>query len=97
MSELIDGVTKQWKWNIFREMFASNEAAKISTLYVSKLDCPHELVWYYDNKGHYTVKSGYQLLYNIKGTASNQEDVQLKAVWERICSTPVPKKIQIFP
>ena len=35
--DLIDGETKQWKWSILQEMFASKEAAEISALYMSRV------------------------------------------------------------
>ena len=56
-------------------MFASNEAAEIGAIYVSRIDLPDELVWHYDKKGHYTVKSGYRVSYDGWNTFTQQEMV----------------------
>ena len=81
--DLIDNETKQWKGHILQEMFASNEATKISELYVSKMDFPDELVWHFDRKGHYTVKSGYRHLWESGNAIVPQDNRVDRAVWEK--------------
>ena len=73
-------------------MFDFNEVADICMIYVSKNDLPNELIWNFEKKGYYTVKSGYKLCIN----SSNQVDGRDKVVWKGIWDTPASKKVQVL-
>ncbi|XWS36284.1 hypothetical protein CRYUN_Cryun20dG0072200 [Craigia yunnanensis] len=44
------------------DKFDNEEAADICSIPLSKTELSDVLVWHYNNKGLYTVKSGYKLL-----------------------------------
>ncbi|XVF29969.1 hypothetical protein REPUB_Repub16aG0017000 [Reevesia pubescens] len=72
----------------------------INTIPVSKLGWNDILVWHFDNKGVYTVKSGYKLLclsqhqeQNASLTLNIRGD---KEMWDRVWYSDVPTKLRVF-
>ncbi|GJT03071.1 reverse transcriptase [Tanacetum coccineum] len=53
---------KDGKWNIrmLRECISATEAELISQILISQTSSPDKLIWHFDSKGRYTVKSGYK-------------------------------------
>ena len=77
-------------------MFDAEEAAHISSIPVSKLGAPDVLIWHYDNKGVYTVMSGYKLLCNNEKASEGSSRRVFDGCWSKIWRIKVPTKIQIF-
>ena len=58
VADLIDERSKQWKDELLAEMFFPDETSAIKTLNVSKIGLPYKLIWHYEKRGFYIVKSG---------------------------------------
>ena len=57
-------------------------------------------VWHYDNKGSYTVRSGYKLLCTLEQADSLESTTPFEAdnrmVWKSVWTAEVPNKIKVL-
>ena len=94
--DLIESSTKKWRLELLYEMFASNEGAKISMMQISRIGDNDTIIWHPDNKGAYSVKSGYRWLFNRHCTRQMEDSSRHCGLWNKIWEIEVPKKVQIF-
>lgn len=68
VSILIDNENK-WKTYFIQQMFQKEDADAILSISLPRRQRKNEVIWHYDRKGKYSVKSGYQvaLKYEIPG------------------------------
>ena len=93
VKDLIDENTKEWNLNLLQEMFDSEEVANIKSISVSNLGLQDVLVWHYDNRGVYTVKSGYKLLCKLEEDSENMNRGINTECWAKIWNIKMLKKI----
>ncbi|KAH9708382.1 hypothetical protein KPL70_012867 [Citrus sinensis] len=55
-----------------------------------------EVIWHYDRKGQYSVKSGYQIALNLKFPARSTSSAATQNQWNVIWLFTLPEKIKIF-
>ncbi|KAH9699249.1 zf-RVT domain-containing protein [Citrus sinensis] len=55
-----------------------------------------EIIWLYDRKGQYTVKSGYQITLSLKFSASSTSSKVAKNQWNIIWLLTLSENIRIF-
>lgn len=65
VSELI-GPNHRWNEALIQQNFAVDDAEAIMRIPLPSEPKEDELLWHYDKKGNYSVKSGYQLALKIK-------------------------------
>lgn len=53
--------TRYWNVPLVSEFFDVVDAQAILSIPLSRRDCANHLIWHFDPKGFYTVKSGYRL------------------------------------
>ena len=94
--ELIGEQTKTWNQILLQEMFDTKEAASINSIPLSRIGSPDRLVWHYDKKGVYTIKSGYKLLNKAYMEVNNQGMRTDQKLWKKIWATSLPRRIQVF-
>ncbi|XWS54268.1 hypothetical protein CRYUN_Cryun10bG0076200 [Craigia yunnanensis] len=63
VSDLIDPNSHKWRLESLYKTFNNDEASQISMLQIGRVRGQDMIVWNPDNKGEYTVKSGYQWLF----------------------------------
>ncbi|KAI8024575.1 hypothetical protein LOK49_LG03G02095 [Camellia lanceoleosa] len=73
VSDVIDPSLKDYDHSKLRNLVSKVESGAIFSIYVSVEDNDDQLVWHFNPKGAYTVKSGYQC-------AQNQSDAPLQAL-----------------
>ncbi|KAH1032629.1 hypothetical protein J1N35_044803 [Gossypium stocksii] len=93
VSELIDYSTKSWKVDLISRCFTSLEAIAICCIPLSNYNSEEKMVWFADNSGRYTVRSGYRCL-----VGSRIEDVMYSdsfGIYKKIWELNLPPKIRI--
>ncbi|KAL4333862.1 hypothetical protein GQ457_07G011430 [Hibiscus cannabinus] len=91
VSNLIDQSSKQWRYEVIRELFDDDYVARICSIPLPRVDLADEIVWKYEGSDCYSVKSGYRLLQNPQPISSISFSDFYNAVW----SLDLPSKIKI--
>ncbi|XP_020249957.1 uncharacterized protein LOC109827371 [Asparagus officinalis] len=79
-------VTKQ-AWRIIQDPSSLVDRENISLIPLPTSPVPDRLIWYYEEKGCYTVKSGYQLLRRTLSDAASTSDSRVEKWWSLIWQT----------
>lgn len=95
VSELINE-KHEWDEELIRQNFLRVDAEQITRIPLPRQPNPDQVVWHYDKKGEYSVKSGYQLALKMKtpDMASCSEEKQ--NFWKAIWYLQIPEKVKIF-
>ncbi|KAL9411912.1 hypothetical protein AB3S75_045503 [Citrus x aurantiifolia] len=95
VAELIDE-KQQWREDLIIEHFRQEDAEAIIQIPLPKRPKEDQLIWHYDKKGHYSIKSGYQVAMRIKfpedPSCSNHDQNQWRFIWK----LAMPEKVKIF-
>ncbi|KAK9203246.1 hypothetical protein WN943_013500 [Citrus x changshan-huyou] len=65
VSELINE-KHEWNEELIQQHFLRVDAEQITKIPLPRQPKPNQVVWHYDKKGEYSVKSGYQLALKMK-------------------------------
>ena len=87
VAELIDE-KQQWREDLILQHFRPEDAEAIMQIPLPKRPKEDQLIWHYDKRGQYSVKSGYQVASQNKLPKSFKEGV----IW----SLSIPAKIKVF-
>ncbi|KAL6227535.1 hypothetical protein ACLB2K_001492 [Fragaria x ananassa] len=97
--ELIEEGTGGWNEWLLEELFTPMESEIILKIPLSLNGGEDRLVWHFDNKGCYNVKSGYfvgRLLDGLNRKASGSDsNVQWSRLWCKLWRTQVPPKVRM--
>ncbi|GJZ32468.1 nucleotide-binding alpha-beta plait domain-containing protein [Tanacetum coccineum] len=101
---LLHGVRWQngaWNTRMLQKYVSVREAEIISGIPISQTGCPDELVWHFDAKGQYTVKSGYKqaLLLKRSHQTASKADTSSKPpqqFWKTLWNIRTQPKIKLF-
>lgn len=63
--DLIDVQAGAWRLDLLQQLFLPFEVDAIAALPISTTTRPKQVMWHYESKGAYTVKSGYRLAVEI--------------------------------
>lgn len=92
---LIDNENK-WKPDLIQSMFLKEDAEAILSIPLPRRKRKDQVIWHYDKKGEYSVKSGYQVALNMKFPdppgCSRSNDSKWSIIWK----LSLPEKIKIF-
>ncbi|KAL5551944.1 hypothetical protein UlMin_002120 [Ulmus minor] len=84
-----------WDSSLIRNSFHHDEAEAILSLPRPRHSYPDSLIWHYDKKGNYTVRSGYWVATGCSGVASSSSS-NSTTWWTRFWKLHIPPKIKIF-
>ncbi|GJS58593.1 reverse transcriptase [Tanacetum coccineum] len=90
-----------WNTRMLRKYVSVREAEIILGIPISQTGCPDKLVWHFDSKGQYTVKSGYKqaLLLKRSHQAASKADTSSKPpqqFWKTLWNIHTQPKIKVF-
>lgn len=95
VAELIDD-NNCWKEELIYQYFGKDDAEIIVHIPLPRQQNGDTLIWHYDKRGNYLVRSGYQLALKQKHqdipSCSNQNPSQWNIIWKLM----VPEKVKIF-
>ena len=55
-----------WKTNLIQQNFVKEDAEAILSIPLPRRQSEDKVIWHYDKRGKYKVKSGYQVALNLK-------------------------------
>lgn len=85
--------SKEWDFNMVRDIFNQDDARKILKIPLSYSDQEDKWMWIEDGKGEYTVKSGYRVL--SRGFSQRPGGFS-DFKWLRLWNLAVPPKMKNF-
>lgn len=86
---------RSWNRDRLSHCFRPNDTISIVSISLSRPYHRDELYWYYDNKSHYPVRSGYRLALNLSRKFDSGSSV-ICPRWKFIWDLSLPNKIKIF-
>ncbi|GJX77036.1 reverse transcriptase [Tanacetum coccineum] len=92
-------VDKEWNVSLLREHISATEAEMVLQIPISRTGSTDKLVWHFDPKGQYTVKSGYKHAIALKSTRDvigESSANPSSKFWKYIWHIPVQPKIKLF-
>lgn len=99
-AKVIDLIMEDGLWNMqkINDHFGREDSEAIANICLSPIKRDDLLVWYYDSKGEYTVRSGYHIATKIDSAdyPSGSSSDRNKNFWRMLWSLDLPKKIKIF-
>ena len=101
MGDIIDHENHTWLHSVVVDLFSEAEVDIILKLPLSSRSIMDSLVWHFDNKGLYTVKSGYHVAHttvNFENHASPSDGRSNagKYLWNKVWRSRVPPKVRVF-
>lgn len=89
VSELLDQ-NHQWNEAMINQNFANEDAEIIRNIPLPRTPQEDMVIWHYDKKGLYSVKSGYQLALKIKFSESPTRSTGAPQGWQHIWRLNLP-------
>lgn len=88
--------SQQWKENEIAQNFPKEVSEEILRIGLPRTPQQDTLIWRFDKRGKYSVKSGYQLAVkdNFKNDPSCSDSS--KSRWDVIWSNEIPEKVKMF-
>lgn len=101
VGHIIDHEEKVWMPHMINELFTEAEAEIIMKIPLSHRGGEDRIVWHFDVKGIYNVKSGYSVARNFPASSlptssSGTSSGNYNALWNKIWRVRVPPKIRSF-
>lgn len=93
VADLLCTERKNWKWEDFEVLFNERDREEIHNLALTNLDGSDKLIWKFNNKGMYTVKSAY--MYAMETLIDNAE-YRVSDDWMRMWNLHIPQRIKVF-
>ena len=87
---------QQWNESMINQSFARMDADIIKSIPLPRTPQEDEIIWHYDKKGLYSVKSGYQLALKIKFPEPPTSSAGASQEWQNLWKLNLPGKIKIF-
>ncbi|KAK3212071.1 hypothetical protein Dsin_016777 [Dipteronia sinensis] len=88
--------TGGWDMHVLRENFVSSDVNDIIQIPLGKGDRKDDIIWHFDVKGTYAVKSGYWIGYNTASDPSQSTPHPLTSWWTFLWKLWIPLKVKIF-
>ena len=90
VAELIDS-EQHWKEKLICDHFRAEDAKAISQILLPRRPHDDQLIWHYDKRGQYSVKSGYQVAMQMK--FPDKPSCSTRSQWNVIWKLSIPEKI----
>lgn len=84
-----------WKEQLIREIF-KEDAYCILNIPLPKKPIKDKLVWGYDKRGHYSMKSGYYVAFNLKHSEIPSTSNNSIGWWKYFWMLNIPAKVKLF-
>ena len=95
VAKLIDE-KQQWREDLILEHFRLEDAEAIMQIPLARRPKEDQLIWHYDKKGYYSVKSGYRVAMRIKFPEDPSCSNHVQNQWSFIWKLAIPEKVKIF-
>ena len=95
VAAMID-VGNNWEEGLIRQSFMKEDAEAIIKIPLPKENKEDEVLWHFDKKGQYSVKSGYQIALQIKYLDTPSYYGDAFKYWKDLWTLNIPEKIKIF-
>ncbi|XP_024164679.1 uncharacterized protein LOC112171781 [Rosa chinensis] len=102
VADLIDRENGEWLPYLLDELFTNGEVANIASIPLSLRCVEDRLIWHFDRRGIYNVKSGY-CVFNKAQTALEMATSSMavergawRQYWQMIWGANVPPKVRVF-
>ncbi len=97
-SLVADLILKGNSWNVpmLRHCFLDMDVQQILKIKLPYQPCEDQVLWHYDRKGEYSVKSGYNLAVQIRDSEYPVSSRDESCVWQAVWKLNVPPKVRIF-
>ncbi|KAL9441066.1 hypothetical protein AB3S75_019689 [Citrus x aurantiifolia] len=95
VSMMVDNENR-WKTYLIQQNFVKDDAEAILSIPLPRRQSEDEVIWHYDKRGKYTVKSGYQVALKLKFPDSPACSNRSSSNWNVIWKLTLPAKIKIF-
>ncbi|XP_061996621.1 uncharacterized protein LOC133714520 [Rosa rugosa] len=102
VADLIDGDIMTWATDFMRELFTEGEVERMASIPLSIRGVEDCLVWHYDKKGFYQVRSGYHV-YNTAmsnkdcaSTSSGEDGGVSSKYWSKVWGAQIHPKAKSF-
>ncbi|XP_028095770.1 uncharacterized protein LOC114293006 [Camellia sinensis] len=100
VEDVIDPLHKSWNLDLLRSQVSEPEVQAISSIPISLAPTEDSLIWHFEAKGQYTVKSGYHVAMMASSGSSRHMPLSSFQVpssfWKQIWRLKVPPKICHF-
>jgi ribonuclease HI len=93
VSDLIDVNQGCWNRNRVSELFCDRDANEILKIPLVNLGKRDEIIWRFDKKGIYSVKSAYRVCVDVM---INRDDWKVEGDWQQLWTLPIPPKVKQF-
>ncbi|KAH9696063.1 putative reverse transcriptase/RNA-dependent DNA polymerase [Citrus sinensis] len=95
VAELIDE-ENQWIVSKLEQNFLPQDIEAILQIPLPRTKKEDEVLWHYDKRGEYSVKSGYQIAFRLKFQDMTSSSGSCSRQWNVLWSLELPEKIKIF-
>lgn len=96
VSSLIIPESASWNTDLISSLFPPCKEALILSVPLSGILPPDHLMWHYDSKGLFSVKSAYKVAISLRDLASPSNQSTLEtSTWNKIWRALVPRKVKI--
>lgn len=85
-----------WDMDMLKQHFLVIDHETILSIPLGNTISDDVLVWHYDKKGCYSVKSGYKLLTDAKIVSSSSSVDKISAWWSFLWALKIPNKVRVF-
>lgn len=101
VNDLIDPECHEWLQPVIHELFTNTEAQCILRIPLSLRPMEDRLIWHYDRKGLFSVKSGYYTVWlasqrDLPASSSGGCENHTSNPWRSVWKARVPPKIKSF-
>ncbi|GJW10420.1 reverse transcriptase [Tanacetum coccineum] len=90
-------INYEWNYEMLYQSISKDEANIIRNISISQIGSTDKLVWHFDAKGHYTIKSGYKQAI-LAETLSSEElsAAPSTSFWKRLWKILTQPKVKLF-
>ncbi|KAL5740942.1 hypothetical protein ACOSQ2_030122 [Xanthoceras sorbifolium] len=85
-----------WNEDLVRCSFLPEEAEIILSIQLSSVSCQDSLLWHYDKRGEFTVRSAYKLAAEAFGKNIGSSSAGPDPWWKALWSLHIPSKVKFF-
>lgn len=90
------GPENQWNKGLICQHFSGEDEVAMLKIPLPKEDKDDEVLWHFDRKDLYSVKSGYQITLQLKFPNSPSCSNNVSKCWNDLWTLNLPEKIKIF-
>ncbi|KAL5767804.1 hypothetical protein ACOSQ2_014587 [Xanthoceras sorbifolium] len=86
----------QWNESLVRGHFSSDEAVVILNIPLCTFPQPDSLLWHFDKRGEFSVKSAYKVALSIRIMDLTFSSASPLPLWKKLWNLNLPSKVKAF-